>query len=138
MIKRDDAIYTQRHVNQFYCTLCINAILPYNHLDDEAFCEALSQIQLKQAPVSFQILQNQELIFSPFDFNEKSDTPLHDIDPDIQFYSDKYSLHSCDCYLEEIFKERILQHKIENNNFSLLHANIRSAQNKSSVFGTLH
>ena len=68
-------------------------MLPFNNLDDEAFYEAISKIQLKKTPVSFQILQNQERVFSPFDFNEKSDTPLHDIDPDIQFYSDKYSLH---------------------------------------------
>ena len=127
-ITRDDAIYTQRHLNQFYCTLCLNGMLPFNNLDDEAFCEAISEIQLKQTPVSFQILQNQELIFSPFDFNEKSDTPLHDIDPDIQFYSDKYSLHSCDYYLEEMFNDKIFQNKVKDNNFSMLHANIRSAQ----------
>ena len=104
---RDDAIYTQRHLNQFYCTLCLNVILPYSYLDDEGFFEAISEMELKQTTVSFQILQNQELVFSPFDFDIKSDTPLHD--PDIQFYSDKYSLYSCDYYLEGTFNDRILQ-----------------------------
>ena len=127
-ITRDDAIYTQRQLNQFYCTLCLNVILPYNHLDDEAFFKAISEMQFKQTAVSFQILQNEELIFSPFDFNEKSDTPLHDIDPDINFYSDKYSLHSCDYYLEGTFNDRILQNNVEDDNFSMLHANILSAQ----------
>ena len=103
-------------------------IIILNNLDDEAFYEAISEIQLKQTPVSFQILQNQERIFSSFDFNEKSDTSLHDIDPDIHFYSDKYSLHSCDYYLEEMFNDRIFQNKVKDNNFSMLHANIRSAQ----------
>ena len=103
-------------------------MLPFNNIDDEAFCEAISEIQLKQNPLSFQILQNQELIISPFDFNEKSDTPLHDIDPDIQFYSEKYSLHSCDYYLEEMFNDKIFQYNVKGKNFSMLHANIRSAQ----------
>ena len=73
--------FIQRHLNQFYCTLCLNVILPYSYLDDEAFFEAISEMQLKQTTVSFQKLQNQKLVFSPFDFNIKSDTPLHDIDP---------------------------------------------------------
>ena len=84
-------------------------------------------MQLKQTTVSFQILQNQELIFSPFKFNGKSYTPLHDIDPDIQFYSDKYSLHSCDYYPEGTFNDRILQNNVKDDHFSTLHANIRSA-----------
>ena len=66
--------------------------------------------------------------FLAFDFNENTDTPLHDIDPDIQFYSDKYSLHSCDYYLEGTFNDRILQNNVKDDNFSMLHANIRSAQ----------
>ena len=76
-------------------------------------------MQFKQTAVSFQLLQNQELIFSPFDFNEKSDTLLHDIDHDIEFYSDKYSLHSYDYYLEGTFNDRILQNNVKNYNFSI-------------------
>ena len=128
---KDDANYTQRHLNQFYCTLCLNVILPYSYLDDEAFFEAISEMQLKQTTVSFQILQNQELVFSPFDFNIKSDTPLHDIDPipiSSFIVSDKYSLYSCDYYLEGTFNDRILQNNVKDDNFSTLHANIRSAQ----------
>ena len=41
--------------------------------------------------VSFETLKNQELIFSPFDFNDNSNSPLHDVDPDLQFYNDLYS-----------------------------------------------
>lgn len=110
LITTDDAIYTKREHNQFYCTLCLNDIFPFNHLDNEAYCEAILEIQIKQTPISFQLLQNQELIFSPFDFNGKPDTPLHDVDPDIQFYSDK-SLHSCDYYLEDMFNNKIRQNK---------------------------
>ena len=58
-ITRDYAIDTQRHLNQFYCTLCLNDMLPFNNLDDEALCEVISEIQLKQTSVSFQMLQNQ-------------------------------------------------------------------------------
>ena len=65
--------------------------------------------------------------FPPFDFNEKSYTPLHDIDPDIQFYSDRYSSHSYDYYLEGTFNDRILQNNDKDSNFAMLHTKIRSA-----------
>ena len=44
----------------------------------------------KQTTVSFQMIRNQELIFSPFDFEEKSDTPLHEKDPYIHLISIRY------------------------------------------------
>ena len=84
----------------------------------------------KQTAVTFEILQNQELIFSPFDFNDSTDSSLNDVDPDIQFYSESFSeaLHSCNYYLSNLFNEEINKKRINDNCASLLHSNIRSAQ----------
>ena len=80
--------------------------------------------------ISFETLENQELTFSPFDFNDNFDTPLHDFDPDIQFYNKHYSgsLQECDYYLENMFNEKIEKRIISNQSFSVLHLNIRSKQ----------
>ena len=78
------------------------------------------------------MLDDQGLIFSPFDLNDKYDNPLHDVDPGIQFYNKHYtgSLQSCDYYLEEMFNDKIKKYKISNQSSSSLHINIRSAQKK--------
>ena len=64
---------------------------------------------MKDSLVSFEILKNQELIFSPFDFNDNSNSPLHDIDPGIQFYNNLYSdsLQPCDYYFAEMFNANV-------------------------------
>ena len=131
-INKDDEIYTKRHENLFYCTtcMCLKETFAFNQLDDTCFNEAISQLGEKHTAVTFEILQNQELIFSPFDFNDSTDSPLNDVDPDIQFYSERFSetLHSCNYYLSNLVNEEINKKRINDNCFSLLHSNIRSAQ----------
>ena len=102
----------------------------YNCLDDEDFIEAFVESWENQPLVSFETLENQELIFSSFDFNDNFDNPLHDADPDIQFYNNHYSgsLQACDYYLENMFNDKIKKSKISNQSFSVLHMNIRSMQ----------
>ena len=92
---------------------------------------SMTPVLMKQTAVTFEVLQNQELIFSPFDFNNSPDSPLNDVDPDIQFYCERFSeaLHSCNYYLSIFFSEEISKKRIYDNCFSLLHSNIRSAQN---------
>ena len=69
--------------------------------------------------VLFDKLDNQGLIFSPIDLNDKLDNPLHDVDPDIQFYNKHYtgSLQSCDYYLQ-MFNDKIKKCKISSQSFS--------------------
>ena len=129
-VDKNDALYTQRHGNVFYCSLCLSEIFPYNHLSEEYFDAAITESCEGRPLVSFEILKNQELIFSPFDFNDNSNSPLHDIDPDIQFYNDLYSdsLQPCDYYLEEIFNAKVTKEKVGDQNCSMMHLNIRSVQ----------
>ena len=89
----------------FYCSLCLRDISAYNRLDDEDFIEALAELWENHLLVSFETLENQELIFSPFDFNDYFDNPFHDAD--IQFYNHHYSgsLQAWDYYLENMFND---------------------------------
>ena len=129
-VNKNDPLFTKRHENIFYCSLCLWDIFAFNHLEDDEFIEAISESWENRPLVSFDMLDNQGLIFSPFDLNDKYDNPLHDVDPDIQFYNKHYtgSLQSCDYYLEEMFNDKIKKCKISNQSFSSLHINIRSAQ----------
>ena len=129
-MNKKDSLYTNRDKSVFYCSLCLRDIFAYNRLDDEDFIEALAESWENQPLVSFETLENQELIFSPFDFNDNFDNPLHDADPDIQFYNNHYSgsLQACDYYLENMFNDKIKKSKISNQSFSVLHMNIRSMQ----------
>ena len=121
--------YTQGRKN-ICCSLCLLDIFAYNRLDDEDFIDALAESWENQPLISFETLENQELIFSPFDFNDNFDTPLHDVDPDMQFYNKHYfgSLQECDYCLENMFNEKIKKCKISSQSFSVLHMNIRSMQ----------
>ena len=47
--------------------------------------DALTESWENKPLISFETLKNYKLIFSPFDFDDNFDTPLHDVDPDIQF-----------------------------------------------------
>ena len=138
-VDKNDALYTQRHGNVFHCSLCLSEIFPYNHLSEEYFDAAITESCEGQPLVSFEILKNQELIFSPFDFNDNSNSPLHDIHPDIQFYNDLYSdsLQPCDYYLEEMFNAKVTKEKVGDRNFSMMHLNIRSVKKKPWHAGEL-
>ena len=50
-------------------------------------------------------------IFQPFEINHDIDTPLNEVDPDFQFYSDVRHLFNtkCDYYIEDTFRETITQ-----------------------------
>ena len=84
-VNNNDPLFTKRHKNIFHCSLCLRDIFAFNHLDDDEFIEAISESWENRPLVSFDMLDNQGLIFSPFDLNDKYDNPLHYVDPDIQF-----------------------------------------------------
>ena len=129
-VDKHDALYKQRHGNVFYCSLCLSEIFPYNHISEKYFDAAITESCEGQPFVLFEILKNQELISSPFDFNDNSNSPLHDIDSDMQFYNDLYSdsLQPGDYYLEEMFNESNKMNSGCSNFFSMMHLNIRSVK----------
>jgi len=67
-------------------------------------------------------------IFLPFDLNTDENLPLHDSDPDIQYYQSicNSTLNACDYHLEESFNNMISSIGISTQCFSLFHVNIRS------------
>ena len=112
----------------FDLCVCLGDIFVFNKLDVTDFNEALAESLVKEPNVSFEFLEKQGLIFTPFDLNDKHDTPLYDIDLDIQLYIDQISgsLHSCDFYLEHMFNEKITTNNISNHCFSVLLSKILS------------
>ena len=127
-VSKNDPLYTQRETSVYFCSMCLRSIFPFNHLDYEDYIKAISESWDNDPLVTLETLNNQELIFSPFDLNEDYVNPLNDIDPDQQFYHDMFreSLSSCDYFLENTFNEKISREYISDNSFSLLHVNIRS------------
>ena len=53
-------------------------------------------------------------VFIPFEMNESIDTPLTEMDPDIQYYSYSNYTHGakCDYYLEDHFISKVAGQKI--------------------------
>lgn len=128
-VNRNDSLYIDRLENSFFCCLCLCDMFPFYNLENDDFLKTISEFWIKQPLIPFDTLLNQQLCFLPFDFNEKHGNPLHDVDPDIQFYNEHFSksLQSCDYYLENTFNDKIKQNNISDNSFSMLHVNIRSA-----------
>ena len=90
-------------------SICLGDIFAFNKLDTTDFNKSLAESLVKEQIVSLEFLEKQGLIFTPFNLNDKHDTPLYDIDPDIQFYSDQISgsLHSYDYYLKHMCNDKI-------------------------------
>ena len=130
-VTKNDSIHTKKEEHTWFCTDCLGNIFPYCHLhEDEEFMSALSENWNTKNKISLEALQNQNNIFSPFELNEISDSPLYDADPDIQFYQNQCHsmLQSCDYYVEDSFNKKLAtMAKCDNDYFSMLHLNIRSA-----------
>ena len=103
-LTKADTVYTEQHLNVFYCSVRSGDIFAFNKLHATDFNEALAKSLVKEMTVYFEYLEKQGLIFTTFDLNDKHDTLLYDIDPDIQCFNDQISgsLHSCDYYEDHI------------------------------------
>ena len=83
----------------WFCPPCIQCILPFNHVDDnDVFIETVIEASLD---CNYRIHEINTKIFVPFEIND--DSPFHERDPDLQFYSDNHYIQStsCDYYLED-------------------------------------
>ena len=82
------------------CPPCIQCILPFNHVDDDdVFIEDVIE------PVWITVtgsMRSRIKIFVPFEIN--GDSPFHEMDPDMQFYSDNHYIQSY--YLKDSFNEK--------------------------------
>ena len=82
--------------------------VPFNHMDDDDFNSAVVE-GLLNSPFDFHEMNNK--LFIPFEINEIIDTPLTEMDPVIQFYSNSQYTHGakCDYYLEDQFISRVVE-----------------------------
>ena len=131
----NDSIYTNRNENSWLCPSCIQGILPFNHHnDDEIFIESISTLWDTEKLLPIDIVRAGNDLFIPFDLNENENLPLHDVDPDIQYYNDQcnLTLQSCDYHLENMFNNKLSNLGINSNCWSLFHHNIRSIPNNLS------
>ena len=131
-IKKDDPLYVNKDNNDWICTLCSKNIFPFIHLDDDSdFYSALSDYWPKGNSLPFELLDDDNLLFSPFELNDdESHLPTSDLDPDLQFYRNHANsdlLLSCKYYHEESFNNLVKEFDKKCRVFSSIHTNIRSA-----------
>ena len=129
MVNKKDSLYSHRDSDVWFCTVCTKDIFPFNGIEeDHEFLETLAELHQLDSIIPFDILMDQNKIFSPFELNEDSNLPLIDSDPDVQFYKNQcnYSLHSCDYYLEDAFNKKVADLNIPSRRLSMIHTHIRS------------
>ena len=92
--------------------------------DDEDFNSAVLE-GLLNFPFDFHEINSK--VFIPFEINESIDTPLTEMDPDIQHYSNSNYTHGakCDYYLEDQFILKVVEQK-NCNRLSFFHLNVKS------------
>ena len=78
---------------------------------------------------TFDALKLQDKCLSPFDLNDKVDSPFFETDPDLQFLRSQYNSNilKCEYLLENQFNNELENKAIKNDCMSLIHQNIRSA-----------
>ena len=113
--------------DKWYCIMCINEIFPFSSLDESAFKNILSESYIN-SKMSYNDLK--EYIFDPFKINESlHDNYINDIDPDINYFNNTnsvYNVKCCDYYTEDSFNKKCIDSSVSNENFSLIHLNVRS------------
>ena len=98
--------------------------LPFNALDD--YSVNLAIYELQYGPVHYDPERLSSLNYDPlFSSHNLSLTRSDDIDPDVNFCTD--DVH-CDYYIEDKFNEMLRNDNLCDEDFSLLHLNIRSLQ----------
>ena len=109
-LTKKDSVYLERESNKWICSKCIEELLPFNHLyEEDDFITALWDYWYTESPIPFDLIQNTDRVFQPFELNADSNSPLLDIDPDVQFFhnQNKNNFQSCEYHLEESFNKKL-------------------------------
>ena len=115
------------------CIGCSENIFPFNsERDEQLFLSSLSELwsPLKDLPASIADLLELEYSFNPLELNESENSPLYDIDPDLQVLNDMYisnNLLSSSYHIENTFKSKLQNMSVTREACSLFHLNMRSA-----------
>ena len=129
-INKDDREFIGGNRDDWLCTCCSEDIFPFNQVcDDDEFLRILSE---NWESDSAQNANHHDRIFVPFEINDDELSPLHDVDPDVNFYQEFHnnSINSCDYYYEKSFSKRCQDLGISDTNLSFIHSNIRSIPKK--------
>ena len=103
----------------------IQYLIPFNlSNDDNHFYSSIAENMLN---CKFGYNEHNK-IFQTFEINHDIDTPLNEVDPDFQFYSDVRHLFNtkCDYYIEDTIRETITKEKENINRLSFFHINVKS------------
>ena len=95
--------------NLWYCPSCVSDNLPFSHLDDDdEFLNTVLDFGSFRAVVPYRILEDQNLIFNPFELNDESTCPMNDIDPDVLYYNQQCNpvQQICEYFVEETFNKK--------------------------------
>ena len=120
-----------------YGRCCLTEALAfYHHSDENEFLSALYAC-INNKPIDITYLNEYNL--TPFEWNSKTTSPLFDLDPYMQFYSEpKFSnQNDCDYMTIEDFSRACIELPIKSSCFSLMCYNVRSLVNKHSRFQEL-
>ena len=139
MVRKDDPLYLNRNDNDWFCTKCTQEALPFVHIyEDCDFIIALSEYWPIESSLPFELLDNDNLLFSPFELNEDDNhSSMRDLDPDVQFYRNHANsdlLLSCKYYHEQSFNALVKEFDKKRRILSSLHTNIRSASKNHDNF----
>ena len=111
----------------WFCISCVQDCLPFcNILEDDEYKSAIYSLY-SDKPINVSILD--QLVYNPFEWNQENSTPLFDIDPDSQYFSNSCFSNNqpCDYHTEETFNKYVEKNKLQNNHgISLFAHNIRS------------
>ena len=131
-MNRFDSIFEKKDTNKWFCIRCAECFFPFNNTDDEAeFLSNISESWFTSDTIPISIARLlEEGSFNPLDLNNAPQTPLFDIDPDVQILNDMYvsnNLLKSNYHLSNTFKSMLQNQKVTRETFSIFHANIRSA-----------
>ena len=135
-----DSIYTHRLESVWFCTLCIQNELPFNHTNcDEEFRIAVRSFFCDMNSYDISLLNS--LVFNPFELQENLDDNLHnvcdDANPDLNYFNEYNCFNNtqpCEYYLENSFNKMCSDNANSSGNFAIIHTNIRSIPKNLSTF----
>ena len=121
----------------WFCPTCVDDILPFNHIAENVdFLEAISEMWICNT-IPYKQLNQQ--IFNVFEMNDESSIPIHDSDPDLQYFNEMTHINTsnkCDYYLEELFNKKCDKLKVDNACLSMIHFNARSLPKHMTEWNT--
>ena len=110
--------------------ICSGLALPYSRFDNDDDYECIIMEGVVNDKSHMNEMSNK--LFCPFEINQEIETPLTEMDPDMQFYSKCHYIKNinCDYYPKETFNEEIKDRSTTGTNLSLLTITSKFCRNR--------